>query len=103
MPDLQALQAAFGSDRRFVLVSLSIDDTLSKPRAYIQEKGLTWTHGFLGQGWRAPLLQKYGVHGIPAIFLISPEGRIAAVGLHGPALQAAVSNALHRRVQRTAR
>jgi hypothetical protein len=36
----------------------------------------------------------YGVDGIPAVFLIGPDGRILARDLRGPAIEQAITKAL---------
>jgi hypothetical protein len=59
-------------------VSISLDTKSADAKSYIAKNGLKWTHGIVTQGWRAPLVKKYGVTGIPTILLINPEGKIAA-------------------------
>jgi hypothetical protein len=65
-----------------------------KPKSFTKEKGMDWVQGFLGKGWGAPLLKLYGVRGIPAIFLISPEGKVVERGLRGEKIKEAVAKAL---------
>jgi thiol-disulfide isomerase/thioredoxin len=94
LPHLKEIYEEFGDDQRFVMVSLSIDNDVAKPRQFVEQNQLGWVQGFLGKGWNAPLLKSYKVRGIPALFLISPDGKIAATSLRGPRIKAAIAKAL---------
>ena len=50
IPHLQAVHQAFGRDPRFVLLSLSVDETIDAPRQFQAKRKLPWMQGFLGQG-----------------------------------------------------
>lgn len=52
------------------------------------------TQGFLGDWSKATLPDQYGVRGIPEIFLIGPDGKIAARDLRCENIKPAVSKAL---------
>lgn len=94
MPNLKDVYATYGSDKRFMMISLSIDNQMDDPLNYARQNNLGWGQAFLGLGWNSPVLQLYGVHGIPAMFLISPDGKIAATGLRGEAVKAAIAQVL---------
>ncbi len=83
MPNLKDVFATFGNHRQFAMISLSIDNQMDEPLKYADQNNLGWIQGFLGKGWNSPVLRAYGIHGIPAILLIGPDGRIAATGLRG--------------------
>lgn len=85
MPKLKELQEQFGKDTRFVMVSISLDTKPADAKAYAAKNGLNWTHGIVTQGWRAPVVKKYGVSGIPTILVISPEGKIVSRAHSPPA------------------
>lgn len=94
IPNLKDIHKTYGKDERFALVSLSVDNNVREPRAFTKENNMKWHQGFLGGGFDSKVMKAYGVRGIPAIFLIDPEGRIAAVGLRGDAMKRAVAKAL---------
>jgi hypothetical protein len=50
--------------------------------------------GFLGEWSKTDLPSRYGVEGIPAIFLIGPDGKLVATGLRGAEIKSAVQSAL---------
>jgi thiol-disulfide isomerase/thioredoxin len=93
-PHLKSVYEKFGKDPRFVIVSLSLDPEQKEPREYAKKEGMDWPQGFLGDWSKTKLPNEYGVRGIPAIFLIGPDGKILAKDLRGPAILSAVEKAL---------
>ena len=94
MPNLKAAYDAFGRDGRLVMISLSLDQVVSAPKAFARKNGIQWLQGFLGDWSETDLPTQYGVAGIPAIFLIGPDGRIVDHDLRGPAISDAIKKAL---------
>jgi peroxiredoxin len=93
---LKQVYATYGLDKRFVMIGLSFDEQPNDPMQYTQKKGLNWRQGFLGDMETSPVASAYGVGGIPMIWLISPEGKIAAMHLRGDRTLAAVAAALKK-------
>ena len=78
----------------FLNVSLDGDDDW---REAIDELGLTGLHVRAPGGWQAEAMRAYQVQGIPAYFLVDPEGRIAGRIEHlldVPAVVARIEEAL---------
>jgi peroxiredoxin len=104
IPAMKDIQKTFGGDPRFVLVGVSCDEAAQAPAKYTKANALSWTQVFGGPvPWSArPAPAKeiqnvgeiYSIRGIPATFLIGPNGRILARDLRGPALKEAVRKAL---------
>jgi thiol-disulfide isomerase/thioredoxin len=99
LPHLKELHKKFGTDKRFELVSLSLDNERTAPRDFAKKEGIPWVQGFLGKTVDSAVTADYGVTGIPAIFLIGPDGRIVAKDLRGTAAAEAVATALTARSQ----
>jgi peroxiredoxin/uncharacterized GH25 family protein len=93
-PHLKAVYEAFGKDDRFAMVGLSLDPKPEEPRKYAAEKEMGWTQGFLGEWSKADVPERYGVHGIPSIWLIGPDGKVVAKDLRGERIKQAVAEAL---------
>jgi thiol-disulfide isomerase/thioredoxin len=93
-PYLKAVYEAYGSDPRFAMIGLSLDQNVSAPREYVKQNGLNWTHGFLGNWSKDTVTKLYGIRGIPCILLIAPEGKILATSLRGEAIKASVGRYL---------
>ncbi|MNW16018.1 hypothetical protein D3C71_2147130 [compost metagenome] len=53
----------------------------------IEKDGLAWTQLSDLQGWKNAASTLYGVKGIPANFLIDPQGKIVGKDLRGEALE----------------
>ena len=81
-------------DQGFAIVGISLDQDKDKVTAFLKEKKMAWPQFFDGKGWGNELAAKYGVHSIPATYLLDKEGKILAKGLRGEALEAAVAKAL---------
>ena len=96
-PSLQAAWSAFKNDPRFVMVSLSLDPEMDAPRNYAAKNKFEWYQGFLGDWEKIDVPATFGVEGIPAIFLIGPDGKIVARDLRGDAIKAAIADALQKK------
>src|SRR5688500_12953067 len=94
MPNLIELYDTFGLHPRFAMIGLSLDKTVEEPIKYAKDEDLRWLQGFLSDWSKATLPARYGVEGIPATFLIDPEGKILQTGLRGDELKDAVRAAL---------
>jgi hypothetical protein len=88
---LKATHDAFGKNARFAMISLSLDKDASAPERFTRRHDIAWTQGFLGDWSADRVTSTYGVHGIPAIFLIGPDGKILATQLRGTNILATVS------------
>jgi peroxiredoxin/5-hydroxyisourate hydrolase-like protein (transthyretin family) len=96
-PHLKAAYDAFGGGGHFVMIGLSLDNTVSAPASYARKNNIKWVQGFLGSWSNSSVTPLYGVDAIPSIFLIDPEGRIIERDLRGDAIGAAVGKALGNR------
>jgi peroxiredoxin len=76
-------------DKGFEVYSVSLDKTKDAWIKAIQDDGLVWpSHVSDLQAWSSVPARDYGVRGIPATYLIDPQGIIIAKNLRGPALEA---------------
>jgi len=77
-------------DAGLEVFSVSLDDKKAAWLKAIEEDGMIWNHGcqLLKGGKNTPVAQLYGIDGIPAIWVIDPEGKILAQGLKGEDLVA---------------
>ena len=94
IPQLQAMHDAFGSDERFAILSLSVDEKIEEPRKFQEKRKLPWSQAFLGGGIHGPIPGKFGVVAIPAFVLIGPDGKIVDRGMRGDDIKKAVAKAL---------
>ena len=94
IPNMKAVYDGYKDNPNFIMVGLSLDAEEETVKKFVEKEGLAWTQGFLGDWSKATLPDEYGVRGIPEIFLIGPDGKIAATGLRGENIAPAVAKAL---------
>jgi len=85
VPHLIDIQKRFG-DRKFVLISVSLDRDIAAARRFVREKEMNWVHVIDSRSARE-LAEKYEVRFIPSTFVIDRTGKIAATQLRGGALK----------------
>jgi peroxiredoxin len=94
LPKTKEAYEAFAKDPRFVILGLSLDPEAKVVEEFVKKRDLKWIQGFLGEWSQTKLPDQYGVQGIPATFLVGPDGKIIAKGLRGGAIKEAVEKAL---------
>jgi peroxiredoxin len=94
MPLLKDLYSRFSPTRRFEIINISLDKDARVVIAFAEKNGLSWPQGIVREGSDTSLQEQYGVAGIPASFLIDPQGRLVAKGLQGDEFKAAIAGAL---------
>ena len=92
MPNLDVVHKAFGSDPRFAVISVSLDEKPAQVAFVVNSQRWTWQQGHVGP--ESPAVAAYGATAIPATFLIGPDGKILAMDLRGEAIKAAVAAAI---------
>ncbi|HEY4285870.1 MAG TPA: redoxin domain-containing protein [Puia sp.] len=70
----------------FEVISVSLDDNKKKWEDAITKDGLPWLQASDLKGWNNEAGKMYGVSGVPASFLVDPQGKIVATGLVGDTL-----------------
>ena len=82
-------------DKGFTVYQVSLDKNKADWEKAIKKEGLgSWTHVSDLKYWDCAPAKEYNVRGIPANFLIDPEGKIVASNLRGAALGAKLSELL---------
>ena len=74
-------------DKNFEVFSVSSDQNENAWKKAIEQDGMTWKQGLLVDGNRKDVYSKYGIIGIPAIWVIGPDGKILAKNLRGEDLK----------------
>ena len=73
--------------KKFDILSVSLDDNKDKWLGAIEKDNLTWTHVSDLKAWESSVVGLYQVEGIPATFLLDPNGVVVARDLRGSALE----------------
>jgi thiol-disulfide isomerase/thioredoxin len=88
MPEFKAIYEHYHADG-FQIIGVSKDDDKDALSMYIDEQELPWPNLFdveAEDSEKHPIADKYGVHAIPATFLLDREGKVVAKDLHGEPL-----------------
>jgi len=62
----------------FEIVGISLDSDQEKLKAFVKDKGMEWPQFFDGKGWQNEVASRYGIHSIPAMWLVNKEGMVAS-------------------------
>lgn len=73
-------------DQNFEILGVSFDDDRTAWLKAIDDDELMWDQVSDLKGWKNQVGVQYGIRGIPASFLIDPEGKIVAKNLRGQEL-----------------
>ncbi|WP_160710783.1 TlpA disulfide reductase family protein [Chitinophaga solisilvae] len=92
-PELAATYEKF-KDKGFTILSVSLDEKKDKWMQAMKEDKMTWPQASDLKGSQSPAAAAYGIVGIPASFLISPDGNIIEIGCHGETLDKKLTEAL---------
>jgi peroxiredoxin len=86
-------------DAGFEVVGISLDRAGDREKLvqFTKDHGMPWRQIFDGKYWESKLAVKYGIHSIPATYLLDAEGKIAAKNLRGPALEQALAKMLAKK------
>lgn len=90
IPRIKAVYERY-HDKGFDVIGVSLDEDAAVLREFIKEKGIPWRQIFDGQKWAGHLVKQYGVHGIPAPFLMDREGKVISVKARGSLLEELVT------------
>lgn len=69
------------------IVGISADRDRNRLETFLKDNNVPWRQFFDGQGWNNKLVKAYGVHAIPATYLLDREGKIVAKDLRGEELE----------------
>ncbi len=93
-PGLKKLYEQLCQYDGFAMIALAIDKDEFRLRRHIEQYGLTWPQVCLGL--RSQVAADYGAKGLPAYFLIGPDGKVVSTDSDWDKLKAAVAKALRK-------
>ncbi len=92
LPNVKANYAKY-HDKGFDIVGISLDQSLPPLNQFIKAEDMPWRQVWDGY-WTGPIATSFNVKAIPATILIGKDGKIAAIGARGEALEPAIQAAL---------
>jgi thiol-disulfide isomerase/thioredoxin len=63
-------------DKGFEIAGVSLDQDKSALLAFTKEHGMVWPQYFDGKGWQNEVSGHFGIHSIPAMWLVGKDGKI---------------------------
>jgi thiol-disulfide isomerase/thioredoxin len=104
LPNLKKVYAAY-HDKGFEVVGISFDKAPSEAAqkfekdkdgvvAFTKENDMPWPQYYDGKYWENDFGRMYNIRGIPAMFLLDPEGKLVETSARGPKLEALVKQLL---------
>ena len=90
MPDVLTAYHKY-HDRGFEVVGVSMDHDQTAMLAFLKKHGIPWPQEYDGKAWDSSVAVKYGVKGIPEMWLLDRNGRVVGTGVHGSQLEAKLS------------
>jgi thiol-disulfide isomerase/thioredoxin len=81
IPELQETYERFKHDDRVVMISLALDSSERKVRAFVKEHEMLWRQAILPREFDDPIARAYKVSAVPTTLVIGPDGKLAGHGL----------------------
>jgi thiol-disulfide isomerase/thioredoxin len=63
-------------DQGFEIVGISFDQDKQSLEGFVKDRDMTWVQFFDGKGWENTYGVKYGISGIPTMWLVGKDGRV---------------------------
>ena len=76
--------------RGLEVVGISLDKDKAALLATLKKKGIAWPQYFDGKYWDNEVAVRYGVRGIPELWLVDTQGRVVATGVQADGLATSV-------------
>ncbi len=64
-----------------------LENARQRLQRFTREHDMPWPQYFDGTGWKNPYTARYGIGGIPRMFLLDQEGRVVTMDARGPKLE----------------
>lgn len=64
-------------EKGFEIIGISLDQQVADLNRVTKAKKMTWPQYFDGKGWQNDFAQKFGIDGIPAMWLVNKKGIVA--------------------------
>jgi len=82
VPHMKKVYAAY-KDKGVEFVGISLDRSKEPLMKFIKERDLPWIHTYSGAPRGDPTARKYGIRGIPSIWVVGKDGRIVSRNARG--------------------
>ncbi|MDY6914171.1 MAG: TlpA disulfide reductase family protein [Planctomycetota bacterium] len=77
VPHLKKIYAKYKSSG-LEIVGISLDKNRKTLADFVRNHKMDWIHCYSGKGWEDPTAQKYGVRGIPSVWVVGRDGKVVS-------------------------
>jgi thiol-disulfide isomerase/thioredoxin len=63
----------------FEIIGISLDSDKARLEKFVKDKEMPWPQFFDGQGWKNEISTRYGIHSIPAMWLVDKKGNLSTI------------------------
>ena len=70
-------------DKGFEIIGISLDQDRGALTKFVKDKEMTWPQYFDGKGWENEISTRFGIHSIPAMWLVDKEGKLVSTNARG--------------------
>lgn len=100
LPNVKAAYEKY-HEKGFEIVGVSLDDSKEDLEAFVKKNEMPWVQVIFNEeskrGWDNPIARRYGISGIPAMYLIGRDGKVITDQVRGEGvLEAKVEEALKK-------
>jgi thiol-disulfide isomerase/thioredoxin len=87
MPHNKELYAKW-KDKGVEFIGVSLDQPeseggLTKLKDFVKQNNITWPQYYQGKGWQSEFSSKWGINGIPTVFIVDTEGNLYSTSARG--------------------
>jgi thiol-disulfide isomerase/thioredoxin len=94
MPNIAKLHDKYKTDPKVAIVGISLDDKMDEPTRFTRNRSMPWPQWYGGASAPMSAYTEFGIHGIPSVWIISPDGKVLARDLHGEEAATALEKAM---------
>ena len=84
LPHVKKFYAKY-KDKNVEIIGISFDKAgkLEALKEFVKENKMPWIQTYTGKGWSDPTGRKYGISGIPAVWVVGKDGKIFSTNARG--------------------
>ena len=87
MPKMKKLYAEF-KEKGLEIIGVNLDAPkedggLDKLKEFVKKEGIPWPQYYQGDGWHSAFSTSWGIHFLPAVFVVDQEGKLYSVEARG--------------------
>ncbi|MCK5113183.1 MAG: redoxin domain-containing protein [Phycisphaerae bacterium] len=83
IPHLIKFHDKYAKNADVMIIGISLDKDEAAMKKYIKDAKIPWAITYTGKGWGDPTVKKYGIDGIPSVWIIGKDGKVVSTDAAG--------------------